>query len=318
MSMSDTPPNAPAHEHRDSQPRPEDLSRDELVEREYERRAMSHRMDRLEALVGTIAGVDAHEAGFTDVTIGGNAIGKVVNSHTESIQALEKGEVGGGTISESVRHELLPIHRMAVDVQVGEDVDNASPRRAARLFQRFLDLYLSDEARYEVNKDNGMLKMMAKTAKRVLKEEGDIPESGQSTVVKRAMKQMQSLSKEEDCGCNSLEDCDHGLMVWTKRKSQHTIVADVEAFEAYLQRVEDAKNGSASSTISDDSSGASRDEDGKAEETNTDVSQSAEDDTFDQLDQAEAVTDDTSDTVENSIETQVEPMTTQTDGGQRR
>lgn len=254
--------------------------------------------------------------------IGDRSLGRVAteirNDERESVldhfAKIENGEVGGGTVSESVRHELLPIHRMAVDLQIGEDVKDASPRRGARLFQRFIDLYLSDEARYEVNKDNGLLKMMASTAKRVLTEEDDIPETGQSTVVKRAMKQMQSLSKEEDCDCNGLENCDHGLMVWTKRKSQHTITADVDEFEAYLSRIEGAKNGSAS-PISDDSTGASLDEDGEADETNTDVSQSTEEDPFGELDQAEAVTDDTTDTVENSIETDVETIPASTDGG---
>jgi len=218
----------------------------------------------------------------------------------ERLDKIEAGEIEASQLSESVRHELLPIHRMFIDVKNNEAELSASKRRAARLFGRFLAKKTQDKV-YDVDKTNGSLKLTASKAREVLEGANDIPESGKSTIVKRAMKEVQSLSKEESCDCGGLGSCTHGLIRWDKRKSENVLLSEDEAFTAYLQSIEAAVEGTVQPA--DDAEGGNSVEDSHDvdDQPNTAVSQ---DDPFDELAGASAVTNDTEDTIETDIETQ--------------
>lgn len=215
----------------------------------------------------------------------------------DRLDKIEAGEIDAAQLSESVRHELLPIHRVFIDVENGEEAGGASRRRASRLFGRFIAKRTSDGPVYDVDKTNGSLKLTASKARQVLEDANDIPESGKSTVVKRAMKEVQSLTKTESCDCGGLSSCTHGLVRWEKRKSENVLLAKVEDFDEYLATVEAAVEGELDTT--DDAESGTSVED-SPDQPNTAVRQ---DDEFGKLDQATAVTDDRDDTLESTVET---------------
>jgi FtsZ-binding cell division protein ZapB len=230
-------------------------------------------------------------------------------SVNQRLDDIESGEIDASQLSESVRHELLPIHRIYIDAKNGEDNAGASSRRGARLFGRLIAKMTSGEPVYDVDKTNGSLKLTASKARHVLEDEGDIPESGKSVVVKRAMKHVQSLTKTEDCDCGGLASCTHGLVRWEKRKSENVLLATEEDFTAYLESIEAAVEGTVDTTDDAERGNSVEDSHTSDSQPNTAVSQ---DDPFDQLAGASAVTND----AEDSIETEID-ATPQHNGGGR-
>ena len=208
--------------------------------------------------------------------------------------------------NESIRHELVPIHRMMIDIENDEFTASVAERRGARLFRRFIWKLSKDEPHYEIDKSGGYLKISGSTARRVLEEENDATAQGMTTTVKRAMGAVQGATKDGECECPNRETCDHGLFVWKPAgdspDSEHTLRVDLDEFEQYLERVQHAVEGDLDGT--DDAEGgnsaeASQDTDDEANEV---VSQSTHDDEFAALDAADAVQSETDDSLEASIE----------------
>lgn len=289
----------------------------QLREELHEERAMR------QALIDTIGDVDPEQVAFGDVLVGRAPIEGMFKSRKRDFEALseyvfgddtmttddeiethieengalpdqlEDGElrVTHGGLTEGVRQRLLPIHEMWIDVREGreEKIPHDNERRGARLFSRFIRK-ASGEHDTGVNADYGTYSMDSQSAREVLSAAGDMTKNGKSVTVKRSMKAVQSLSKRGDCNCDSLEECEHGVLVWDN-DGGHSLVAQKDPFNALMGDVQAAIKGEidASPEATDDAGNSAED--------------AVEDDTsaFDELDNASAVTSDDEDSVQGEV-----------------
>lgn len=235
---------------------PNKALRDEL---DTERRARR-------ALVDTLGDTDPEVADFGDVSLTGAPIGRMFNSqkverntlvshvlgedgpstkegineHIEShgtlLEQLETGKVTvtHGGLTDAVRQRLLPIHEMWIGVREGreEKVPSANVRRGARLFGRFIKK-ASGEASVGVDATYNTYSMESSTAREILAGAGNMTTSGETVTVKRAMKAVQSMTKRQDCGCDTAEECEHAVIVWNN-DGGHTLVANKDEFNALM------------------------------------------------------------------------------------
>lgn len=292
------------------------------AENEYLRGELEQERRARQQLVDTIGDTPADEASFDDVSLAGAPIGRLFNSqkeerntlvsyvlgedgpstreaiseHIESHgtlpEQLETGEmtVTHGGLTDAVRQRLLPIHEMWIDVREGREdkVPSANVRRGARLFGRFIKK-ASGEPSVGVDATYNTYSMDSQSARQILAGAGDMTKSGQTVTVKRAMKAVQSMTKRQDCGCDTAEECEHAAVVWNN-DGGHTLLANKGEFNALMGDVEAAINGEIG-----DSPGDTDDEGNSSEDAVEDAS------AFDELDGAEAVTGDTEDTIENEV-----------------
>ncbi len=226
-------------------------------------------------LIDTIGDTDPADATHEDLLLGGAPVGRMVENvrgrikqlgkyvlgHDvgtvrEDIKAfmeengtlpeqLEEGNVAvsHGGLTESVRERLLPIHEMWIDVREGREqkVPSANERRAARLFGRFIQKAAGEHS-VGVDASYNTYSMDSASAREILTGAGDMTQSGKSMTVKRSMKATQRLSKRSDCGCEDLESCDHGVLVW-QNDDGHELAVKKERFNAIMSEVEAAING---------------------------------------------------------------------------
>lgn len=161
-------------------------------------------------------------------------------------EQLEEGNVAvsHGGLTESVRQRLLPIHEMWIDVREGreEKVPSANERRAARLFGRFIRKTAGEHS-VGVNASYNTYSMDSASAREILTAADDMTQSGKSMTVKRAMKATQRLSKRSDCGCDDLDSCEHGMLVW-QNDNGHELAVNKDPFNKLMGDVEAAINGS--------------------------------------------------------------------------
>lgn len=286
------------------------------------REAVEEERAERRALVETLGDVDPTNAGLNDVTLAGAPIGRMFKSQKEEREALadyvlgqdgpstreeikehidsygtlpkqlETGEmtVTHGGLTDAVRQRLLPIHEMWIDVREGREgkLPNDSVRRGARLFGRFIRK-ASGEASVGVDATYGTYSMDSKSAREILAGAGDMTASGKTMTVKRAMKAVQSMSKRQDCGCDTAEECEHAVVVWDN-DGGHSITANKDEFNALMADVEAAINGEIGGSPDD------TDDEGNSSEVAVD-----DESAFDELDGAEAVTNDEDDSVKGEV-----------------
>lgn len=184
-----------------------------------------------------------------DVITGERDLGAVEDDYDTSgglVDAVESGAnsgVSSAKISDDVRDRMLPIHEMWVDVRQDrmERLPSDNARRAARIFGRFIQK-ASGEHSVGVDATYGTYSMTSSEAREQLEDSEDITKSGKSMTVKRAFRKVQRLSKTDDCDCNTIEDCDHGLIQFNPG-TPNTLVTKKDEFNLAMNNVEAAIEG---------------------------------------------------------------------------
>lgn len=227
----------------------------------------SDRLDRLEELV-------LGEYDLTSAEMYAEEDGGML----DRLDALELGEANtdvSGGVSKAARDFALPIHQVWWDIRDGRDdsIDNDSVRRAAILF-RELFRRASGEPRSAVNADQGTYKIASPDAKQPLVESEYLDlDLAHPQTVKRAFRAFQRLTKTESCDCDSIDECDHGIVIAKFDSGTNKLVADKAKFDAYCQNVERELERSGEST--DDPGNAGEDADATDDATD-DVVEDAE------------------------------------------
>lgn len=218
-----------------------DLSRDELEERVRE----------LEALIEIKGADSAADADVSDIWIAGFPVGQILDnvesiakSNRAKLDEMETADTDvSGASDAGVRDELVPLHLMYIDVRDGRgDALNANQRRAAKLFRRFIRKACG-ERDTRVSTGYGSYTLSSDVAIEILEHEDTLPTSGQSKTVKRVFDWAQRHTTAEDCGCDSLRTCGHGLLKSDKRNGKRRLIADQGAFDDYLRSVQAAIDG---------------------------------------------------------------------------
>lgn len=144
------------------------------------------------------------------------------------------------------REHLLPAHRMWLDIEAGDgDTLADTQRRAALLFAQFLNRVVEDEST-KADASGQKFTLTSGKAQEVLVEAGEfegVAEQSRSTITARVMREVQRLTKVEDCDCEDIDACDHGLVRFRPGRP-HSLGGDKERFTAAMhnayQRLGDA------------------------------------------------------------------------------
>lgn len=132
---------------------------------------------------------------------------------------------------------------MYVDVRDGRgDALNATQRRAAKLFRRFIRKACG-EPDTGVSTGYGSPTRTSDSAKAILESEDTLPASGWSKTVGRVFDWAQRHTRPEECDCDSIAVCGHGLLRSQKKDGGRRLVTDQEAFDEYLRTVQAAIEG---------------------------------------------------------------------------
>lgn len=243
-----------------SAPDPSAMTRDELEARVSELEETVERLEPLAELLAVKGGTDADEAELADVLVAGEPIGLHLRNRRRETRALSEylfGEAFGaveighhidafGTVdedldvagsgrsaggpSQAVRDQLLPAHEIAVDLRAGRErvkgLDEKE-KRAADLFYR-LTQKASDDPNAEpqpgIENSNGTLKISSPAAQEMIVEFDDEIDNAYSDTAKRAFQALQRLTKREDCDCDSIGDCPHGLVMFQPGSTRRAAV----------------------------------------------------------------------------------------------
>lgn len=201
------------------QPDPSDMAREALEQEVRDRRQQPEMEFRGEKKV-------------ENLWIGGLPVGRKIMGNGEKADeaidlALEDKHVD--VDRDAAREQKLKIHRRLTDLHLGDgDEMNKSTRRGAWLFQKFIHKFDPDENLTGVEGGHGRLRMGSTRAKDVLQENGI--EDPSSNDVKRAMKAVVKRSEHPESG---------EQMFAFKSGRPYTLSVDKNAFEAYLEGVQE-------------------------------------------------------------------------------
>jgi hypothetical protein len=261
---------------------PSQLSRDQLKARVEELEQRVETLEHLDELITVTGEVDSHGGvSLEDILIGGNPIGALLQQALEQasdahdrLDGLSEESDG---FSEATRDQMLPAHRMAVDIQHGhEDRIGASKRkRASELFRRMMHKVHDDgEPQPGVENSNGAVKITSSDAQEIIRAFDDDLETVSSMQVTRAFEELQRLTKRDDCDCESIENCSHGLVMF-KAGATNTVAANTARLIEYLDGLnaietsanEDVRSGGETSSGSIDADDAGNSVEADADDT---------------------------------------------------
>lgn len=219
---------------------PTEMSRDELADKIKDLQQQNSEMKRELALVRR-----CFSAMLDDEAV------KSLEELPEMIEEIFSEESGTGIN----REHLLPAHKMWLDTEAGDgNTIGDQHRRAAILFGQF-EQRVVDGERTKVDASGQKFTLSSGQCKDVLSDAGEfdtIKQSGQSTVTARVMREVQRLTKVEDCDCEEIDDCDHGVVEFRPGRP-HMLAAGKKRFKAAMHNaVEDLTSADDSSVDNDD------------------------------------------------------------------
>lgn len=251
---------------------PDEMSREQLV----------NELEAVRELIELRGADSPDEATLEDIWIAGLPVGMILdNARKQSKKNAKKlSEASNGSVSakgHKNREHLNPLHKMWIDVRDGVDdsPSNASVRRAAVVFHEIL-LKATGNSRAAVSVTPERYLVKATDAKQPILEHDDSVESLSSQQVKRAFEQAQMLTRD-DCDCDELHNCEHGLVVARFEDDPNTLTADREAVLNYLERLDQL----------DGASVGGADDSGETDEDTADARAEA-DDALARLDEAQS------------------------------
>lgn len=136
---------------------------------------------------------------------------------------------------------MLPIREMELDIRRGrtERIGRKSTQRAAELFRRMLEKVSEDgDPQPGIDNSGGTVTVQSPDAKEMILTFDDDLDSATSETAKRAFRELQTFTKRADCDCDSIDACDHGLVVF-KLGATNKIVSSTEDLIAYGTRVDE-------------------------------------------------------------------------------
>lgn len=166
-------------------------------------------------------------------------------------------------MSADVRSHLLPIHKMWIDILEGDTESiRVGQLRAARLFGQFIRKECGAQ-NLGVTVDSGRLSMRSEAAKDTLLDDEEcdsdllaVSSSSRRKTVLRAMKDVVSLARTEDCDCPDAQVCDHGLVQFTNVDGTAYLRIKRDEFQDYLGHVTDVVDGDVNESSADDADDA--------------------------------------------------------------
>lgn len=241
---------------------PEEQSKEELAAR----------VDELEEeLQFATARLDAYEKRFDTlltIVLGDEELADDHLVQGASLYELAHSDDGEDEFTEEQRDRMFPAHRMAIDIRRGhaDRITGKSDARAAELFRRMMHKVSTDgEPQPGVDNSGGTVTIDSGAAKDIIAQFDDGLDTVYPDQVKRAFAQLQTLTKREDCDCDSIDACGHGLVIF-QPGSTNRVAANTARLIDYLEGLEDV------STDADDA--------GDSVEAGADISS---DDPFDEI-----------------------------------
>lgn len=215
----------------DGRPEPGEMARPELEAEVEQLRELANAIE--------FRGADSPaEADLEDIWIGGQPVGKLIQANRERADAAHKridSDESDGPQTD--RERMLPAHKMYLDVRAGDGAAMGdTQRRAAILFGQFHDRVVDGE-NTETDPSGQKYTLSSGQAREVLEdagEFGDVKESSRSTITARIMREVQRLTKVDDCECDSIDDCGHGVVEFRPGRP-HVIAAGKERFRVAMQ-----------------------------------------------------------------------------------
>lgn len=233
---------------------------------------LSARVEELEQeLQIATARLDAYEKRFDrllTVVLGDEELADDDVLQGASLYELAHTSGGEDEFTEEQRDRMLPAHRMAVDIRHGraDSISGKSTARAAELFRRMMHkVNENGDPQPGVDNSGGSVTIDSGAAKDMIAEFDDDLDTIYPDQVKRAFGQLQALTKREDCECDSIDACGHGLVIF-QPGSTNRVAANTARLINYLEDLDDV------ATDADDA--------GNSVEADADVS---EDDPFDEI-----------------------------------
>jgi hypothetical protein len=155
----------------------------------------------------------------------------------------ELAHSGGGEdeFTEEQRDRMFPAHRMAIDIRRGyaDRITGKSDARAAELFRRMMHKVSADgEPQPGVDNSGGTVTIDSGAAKDIIAQFDDDLDTVYPDQVKRAFAQLQTLTKHEDCECDSIDACGHGLVIF-QPGSTNRVAANTARLISYLEDLDD-------------------------------------------------------------------------------
>jgi len=212
---------------------------------EQSKAELAARVDELEQeLQIATARLDAYEKRFDrmlTLVLGDEELAD--DDVVDGASLYELAHSGGGEdeFTEDQRDQMFPAHRMAIDIRRGhaDRITGKSDARAAELFRRMMHKVSADgEPQPGVDNSGGTVTIDSGAAKDIIAQFDD----GLGTVypdqVKRAFAQLQTLTKREDCDCDSIDACGHGLVIF-QPGSTNRVAANTARLIDYLEGLED-------------------------------------------------------------------------------
>lgn len=198
------------------------------------------------------------------------------NAH-DRIDDVEAGEGAEDGFSERAREKMVPAHRMALDIRNGHQdrIPNKTAGRAAELFRRMMHKVDADgDPMPGVENSLGTVKISSADAAEMLVEFDDKLDTAPSAIVGRALRALQRLTKHEDCDCDDIDNCGHGIVMF-HAGSTNRVQANTTRLINYLESLDEIE------TDEDDG-----DDDPDADDGDR-APEAPADDPFDRLDDAE-------------------------------
>lgn len=158
-----------------------------------------------------------------------------------SLYDLAHSDGGEDEFTEAQRDRMLPAHRMAIDIRRGhaDRITGKTDARAAELFRRMMHKVSADgEPQPGVDNSGGTVTIDSGAAKDIIAQFDDDLDTVYPDQVKRAFAQLQTLTKRDDCDCDSIDACGHGLVIF-QPGATNRVAANTARLIDYLEELDD-------------------------------------------------------------------------------
>jgi len=212
---------------------------------EQSKAELAARVDELEQeLQIATARLDAYEKRFDrllTLVLGDEELADEDVVQGASLYELAHSDGGGDEFTEKQRDQMLPAHRMAIDNRRGhaDRITGKSDARAAELFRRMMHKVSADgQPQPGVDNSGGTVTVDSGAAKDIIAQFDDGLDTVYPDQVKRAFAQLQALTKREDCDCDSIDACGHGLVIF-QAGATNRVAANTARLIAYLEELDE-------------------------------------------------------------------------------
>lgn len=183
-----------------------------------------------------------------DLWIDDHPIGRLLdqaNQRSKEAKKAAENDSMGPRVDPDTRAAMLPAHRMWADIKLDAKELTKRQRRVATILggivQRASNKDTSDHDALEfqyVGKSNAKYTLSSGDAKKLL-EGADTTEKDTfySAEVARVFRDVQRLTKREECDCDHIESCGHGLVLFDATGGTNRLGVNQGRLHKYLESV---------------------------------------------------------------------------------